>query len=267
MRKFGTVALVILFLSSIAGFAVGAADTPVMSYTFCVNWKTQALSLADQNVCPKGSRKIRVNEAGLKGETGPQGVEGIQGIQGPKGETGSQGLAGPIGETGARGLDGTTSVVIQNVTKNVYDLNGALLGEFLSIDGSGTVTVRRSGSVVTYGGSAYAGNVIVGGWTYYMDPACSGSKYATLANRDTYTVENPYVGLDTLSRTPNDYAFTIGYTPGAQINTTSNLVFAIMNGICIPTSDPAFGDGPVTKVKLLTLLAIPTKAVPPYVIR
>jgi hypothetical protein len=63
------------------------------------------------------------------------------------------------------------------------------------------------------------------------------------------------------------YVFTIGFTTGLQIDTTADKVFVYSNGTCVPTSSPDAGDGPVTKIKLLSVLSIPTKASPPYSVR
>lgn len=249
----------------------------------CVNKKTGALRIS--NKCTSSERPISWAKQGPQGIAGPQGekgetgAQGNPGPQGEKGETGAQGLqgiagpqgpqgvSGPQGPQGPAGANGTTTTVTATVTQKVYDSTGQLLGDYLSLDAFGSVTVKRSGTVITYGGSSYSGNAIINGLTYYVTNTCTGSKYASLDNRPTFTVENPYVGLDRMSGGESGYVFTIGYTQGPQIDTTASSVFAFVNGGCVATSSPSFGDGPVTKIKLLTILDIPTKVSPPYSVR
>jgi hypothetical protein len=232
----------------------------------CVNKKTGALRIA--NKCTNLERPIswaKQGPQGIKGDTGPQGEKGDTGPQGEKGEVGPQGIKGEVGPQGIAGANGTTALV--TVTQKVYDSAGQLLGNYLAIDSQGSATVNRSGSVITYGGSGYSGNVLINAFTYYVTDTCTGSKYATLSSRSDYTIENPYVSLDIMGNSESSYVFTIGYTTGPQIDTTSNAVYAFVRGVCTATSDPSFGDGPVTKIKLLSILSIPTKASPPYSIR
>jgi hypothetical protein len=255
----------------------------------CVNKKTGALRIASK--CTNLERPIswaKQGPQGVKGDTGPQGEKGETGSAGPqgeKGETGAQGIAGPQGPQGLQGIagpqgpqgiagpqgpagaNGTTTTVTATVTQKVYDSTGQLLGDYLALDSQGSATVKRSGSVITYGGSSYSGNVLINGFTYYVTNTCTGSKYATLSSRNDYTIENPYVSLDIMGNSESSYVFTIGYTTGPQIDTSGNAVYAFVNGVCKATSDPSFGDGPMTKIKLLSVLSIPTKASPPYSVR
>jgi hypothetical protein len=251
----------------------------------CVNKKTGALRIASK--CTNLERPIswaKQGPQGVKGDTGLQGEKGETGSTGPqgeKGETGAQGIAGPQGLQGVAGLqglqgpqgpqgpagaNGTTTTVTATVTQKVYDSTGQLLGDYLALDSQGSATVKRSGSVITYGGSGYLGNVLINGFTYYLNNTCTGNKYASLTNRSNYTVENPYVSIDQPSNNQADFVFTIGYTEGAQIDTPSTPVYYIANGVCTRTSADT-GDGPITKIKLLTILSIPTKASPPYSVR
>ena len=204
----------------------------------CANKKSGALRIA--NKCNASERSITWQ------------VQGPQGIPGPKGDSGTT---------------GTTTVVTQSITQKVYDSTGTLIGDYLSIDSQGSATVNKSGSIITYGGGAYVGNVIINGFSYYLTNTCTGSKYASLANRSNFTVENPYVSADVMSRNVSDYVLSIGYTQGDQIIKTAGEVFSFSNGVCVPSSSEASGDGPVTKIKLLTALSIPTKATPPYSVR
>lgn len=251
----------------------------------CVNKKTGALRIA--NKCTNLERPIswaKQGPQGLKGDVGPQGEKGETGNAGPqgeKGETGAQGIAGPQGPQGPQGIagpqgpqgpqgpagaNGTTTTVTATVTQKVYDSTGLLLGDYLALDSQGSATVKKSGTVVTYGGTAYLGNVIANGFTYYLNNTCSGNKYASLTNATTFSIENPYVGIDQITNRQADYVFTIGYTEGAQIDTSTTPLYLIVNGVCTRTSADV-GDGLVNRVKLLTILSIPTKASPPYSVR
>jgi hypothetical protein len=204
---------------------------------------------------------------GEKGETGLQGEKGETGSTGPQGEKGETGAQGAAGPQGVAGVNGTTTIVTNAVAQKVYDSTGQFLGDYLSLDSQGSATVKRSGTVITYGGGSYLGNVLISGFTLYTTSTCTGSKYASLVNRSTFTTENPYVGLDLMSGGESAYVFTIGYAPGPQIDIAASSVFAFVNGVCTATSSQNFGDGPVTKIKLLTVLDIPTKASPPYSVR
>ena len=237
----------------------------------CVNKKTGVLRIASK--CTNLERPIswaKQGPQGEKGDTGLQGEKGETGSAGPqgeKGETGPQGVAGPQGPQGVAGVNGTSTTVTATVTQKVYDSTGQLLGDYLSLDANGSATVKRSGTVITYGGSSYSGNAIINGFTYYTSNTCTGSKYASLTYRSNFTIENPSVSLDLMSGGESGCVFTIGHTPGPQIDTVASSVFAFVNGGCVATSSPSFGDGPITKIKLLNVLDIPTKASPPYSIR
>lgn len=248
----------------------------------CVNKKTGLLRIS--NTCTSSERPISWAKQGPQGVSGPQGEkgeigpQGVSGPQGEKGETGPQGpqglagpqgpqgLAGPQGPQGLAGANGTTTTINATVTQKVYDSTGQLLGDYLAIDSQGSATVKRSGSVITYGGSGYLGNLLINGFTYYLSNTCTGNKYASLTNRSNFTIENPYVGLDQVTNNQTNYVITVGYTEGAQIDTPTTPVYFIADGVCMRTSADV-GDGPINKIKLLTILSIPTKASPPYSVR
>jgi hypothetical protein len=267
-----------IVLTGSVAYSANIFNTPETGYLLCVNQKTKIITYPATQKCPSGTSKLILGargaqgtqgiqgEKGEKGDLGPQGIQGITGEMGPQGErglTGPQGIQGPQGVAGA---NGTNTTVTATATQKVYDSTGQLLGDYLSLDSNGSATVKRSGTVITYGGSAYSGNAIINGFTYYISNTCTGNKYASLANRSTFTVENPYVSIDLMSGGESGYVFTIGHTPGPQIDTLASSVFAFVNGECVATSTPT-GDGAVTKIKMLTILDIPTKASPPYSIR
>jgi hypothetical protein len=239
----------------------------------CVNKKTGVLRISTK--CTSAEKVITWNKTGPQGLQGEQGLQGIPGEKGAKGDTGEQGLKGDIGLTGpqgpqgpqgAAGSTGTTTVVNTNVTKNAYDATGAGIGEYLAIDGQGSVTVKRSGSIVTYGGPEYLGNVLIKGFNYYLTSNCSGDRYVSLAKQSDYSVESPFIGLDMMGSTQSTYVFAIGNTTGDAIDRTGQSAYFYSAGGCVlATSDN--GDGQVTRVKKLALLSIPTKATPPYSIR
>lgn len=239
----------------------------------CVNKKTGFLRISAK--CTSAEKVIIWNKTGPQGLQGEQGLQGIPGEKGVKGDTGEQGLKGDIGLTGpqgpqgpqgAAGSTGTTTVVNTNVTKNAYDATGAGIGEYLAIDGQGSVTVKRSGSIVTYGGPEYLGNVLIKGFNYYLTSNCSGDRYVSLAKQSDYSVESPFIGLDMMGSNQSAYVFAIGNTTGDAIDRTGQSAYFYSAGACVlATSDN--GDGQVTRVKKLALLSIPTKATPPYSIR
>jgi len=279
MRQFSTrsISWAALLLSStlLVTNNLNFASSQSSEIAGCVNKKTGALRIASK--CTSLERPIswaKQGPQGVKGDTGLQGEKGETGSAGPqgeKGETGAQGpaglqgLQGPAGPQGPAGANGTTTVTT-TVTQKVYDSTGQLLGDYLGIDGQGSATVKRSGSVITYGGANYLGNVLINGFTYYLNNTCTGNKYASLTSRSNFTIENPSVSLDQTTNNEAGYVFTIGYTEGAQIDTPSTPVYYIANGVCTRTSADT-GDGPITKIKLLTILSIPTKASPPYSVR
>lgn len=245
----------------------------------CVNKKTGALRIASK--CTNLERPIswaKQGPQGVKGDTGLQGEKGETGSAGPqgeKGETGAQGIAGPQGlqgivgpqgPQGPAGANGTTTTVTATVTQKVYDSTGLLLGDFLSIDSQGTVTVKKSGSVITYGGINYLGNVIVNsGYNYYLTNTCTGTKYLDARNLVNYTIENPSISME--NGVSGDL-FTVGYPQGSVIDVLASEVFTPLKGVCTSTS--VLGDtlaSPVTKVRQLIVLSFPTKASPPYSVR
>jgi hypothetical protein len=188
MRKNWVLILSTAILIPTLGLAAKAAETPAPTYTFCVNWKTQALSLADDGRCPKGSRKIRINQMGVRGETGPQGVEGLQGIQGPKGDVGPQGLQGPKGDAGPQGVAGIVASYNSSVIRSVYDVNGSVVGELYGANAN-SVTVKVGSSIVTYGTN---GQITTVGEVLYLSADCTGAKYAVV-NNGGFTTLYPFI--------------------------------------------------------------------------
>ena len=243
----------------------------------CANKKTGALRIS--NKCTSAEKVITWSIQGPQGEKGEKGDQGIAGPQGEKGDQGASGSQGEKGDIGPQGLpgvpgpkgdpgaNGTSTTVTTTVTQKVYDSTGQLLGDYLAIDSNGSATVKRSGSVITYGGSSQSGNVLINDFTLFLTSNCTGNKYANLRNRNEFTIENPYVSLDNTSNSGSNPSFTIGYTPGPQIDIAPSAVFVFQDGNCIATSDDESDVDPVSKVKLLTILSIPTKASPPYSVR
>jgi len=86
-----------------AGF-VAAQDTVING---CYDKKTGVLRIvAAGTLCKNGETGIIWNQAGPKGDTGPQGAQGPQGPQGPEGPKGADGATGPKGADGAMGPKG-----------------------------------------------------------------------------------------------------------------------------------------------------------------
>lgn len=273
MRSFSTrtisiTAIIFSFLALITSNLYFAASDS-NEILGCVNKKTGVLRIASR--CNSSERLIswnKIGPQGVPGEAGPAGPVGPKGDTGLQGEPGPKGDKGDIGPQGLPGQAGVTTVVTNNATKYAYDASGAMLGEYLSVDSNGSVTVNKSGSVITYGGVNYSGNVLINSFAYYLNNTCSGDLYAPVMTRTTYTQENPLVALDQTSGSESGYVFKIGYTQGNAIDIDPSAVFARSgSGVCVATSSSDFGDPPVTKVKLVSILSIPTKAAPPYSVR
>nr|DAV37913.1 MAG TPA: nucleoid-associated protein [Caudoviricetes sp.] len=61
---------------------------------------------------------------GIKGDTGPQGIQGVQGIKGDTGPQGIQGIQGPSGKDGTNGKDAVINVVTQAEYNALTDKTG-----------------------------------------------------------------------------------------------------------------------------------------------
>ena len=99
--------LVIALFFGSSALAVGALNTPVDGYNFCVNNTTKVVSFPAAKKCPKGSTLINF---GARGATGPKGDAGVAGPQGPKGDAGVAGPQGAKGDVGVAGLSGLNGV-------------------------------------------------------------------------------------------------------------------------------------------------------------
>jgi hypothetical protein len=271
-RSISISALVLSFITLIST-NIYFASSSSNEISGCVNKKTGALRISTK--CATAERVITWSKTGPQGIQGLQGLQGVPGEKGSKGDTGEQGPKGDIGLTGpqgpqgpqgAAGSTGTTTVVNTNVTKNAYDATGALIGEYLAIDGQGSVTVKRSGSIVTYGGPEYLGNVLIKGFNYYLTSNCNGDRYVSLAKQSDYSIESPFIGLDMMGSVQSSYVFAIGSTTGDAIDRSSQSAYFFSAGACVLASSDT-GDGPVTRVKKLAVLSVPSKATPPYSIR
>ena len=116
---------------------------------------------------------------GLKGDIGPQGLKGDTGLTGPQGPQGPQGVAGSAG---------VTTTVTQTVVQKVYDSSGNLIGNFLGSAPNST-TVQIGTARVAYSNDGF---VVLTGEVYYLDSACTGSKYLSSGPNGVFTASEVF---------------------------------------------------------------------------
>ena len=225
----------------------------------CVNKKTGILRIAAK--CTTQEKLITWNKVGPQGIPGPQGETGAVGPQGPKGEVGPQGPKG----------DNTVTTVTQVVTQKVFDNTGLLVGDFLSTDASGGVTVKVNGVIVSYFGNdpSMGGYLSINGVTLYRNADCSGPKYANISGSVKSFTDRAYVSAPGLYQENGLY---VGLTTGDPITVTPEAVYLRAERAgspmrCIPTNDPDSNDGPVTQIRLLSPLSITLRFTTPFSIR
>jgi hypothetical protein len=263
----------------------------------CVNKKTGVLRVA--NKCSKDERRIawnsmgpqgvqgdkgdkgdkgdigEVGPIGLQGITGPQGIQGQKGDKGETGAQGPQGIQGLLGPQGPQGIQGpagtagTTTVINQEITKKVYDANGALMGDFLSTEASGSVTVKTSGYIVSYingYGGGYDGYIGITGTSVYKNSSCTGTTYAG-SGLARLSADRPFVSTDGLNQLLGRPIF-VGIPAGAVESVEPGSVYAVNgSGVCVATTSGTIGDGPVTSVRPLSQVSITTRFIPPFSVR
>lgn len=248
--------------------------------TGCVNKKTGLLRIASK--CTSAEKLIVWNKTGpqgMQGESGIQGPKGDAGLQGPKGdagpqgETGAAGPQGPKGDTGPQGPAGnnTVTTVTQVVTQKVYDSTGQLVGDFLSTDAYGGVTVKRNGITLSYFGNdpELGGYLFINGVTMYTNSDCSGPKYANITGSIKSYTDRAYVTAPGLYQANGLY---VGLTTGDPITVTPSSVYLRVERPgapmrCIPSTDPDANDGQVTQIRLLSPLSVPLRFTTPFSIR
>jgi Collagen triple helix repeat (20 copies) len=109
----------IVVLLVIATQASGAASAKIPNaagvFSGCYLTATGDLRLVPGNVrCRRSEVRVRWNQSGPPGATGPEGPQGPQGAQGPvgaagaRGPVGPQGATGPVGPQGVQGAPGPT---------------------------------------------------------------------------------------------------------------------------------------------------------------
>jgi hypothetical protein len=243
----------------------------------CVNKKSGALRIA--NKCTSAEKLITWNKIGPQGIQGEMGLKGDPGIQGPKGDSGPQGETGAVGPQGAKGDLGpqgpagnnTVTTVIQVVTQKVYDATGLLVGDFLSTDASGGVTVKNNGISLSYFGNdpEIGGYLYINGVTIYRTSDCSGPKYANITGSVKSYTDRAYVTAPGLYQ---QNGLFVGLTTGDPITVTPGSVYLRVERPgapmrCIATSDPDSNDGPVTQIRLLSPLSVTLRYSTPFSIR
>ena len=284
MRNFSTrsisiSALVISFITLIST-NIYFASSNSNEVSGCVNKKTGTLRIATK--CSSSEKLISWNkngpqgiqgEPGLQGPKGDVGLQGIKGAVGPQGETGAVGPQGAKGDTGSQGPAGnnTVTTVTQVVSQKVYDATGLLVGDFLSTDASGGVTVKNSGITLSYFGNEpeIGGFLFINGVTIYRNADCSGPKYANVSGSIKSYTDRAFVSAPGLYQANGLF---VGLTTGDVIAVTPASVFLRVEGAgapmrCIPTSDPDSNDGPVTQIRLLSPLSVPLRYATPFSIR
>jgi hypothetical protein len=246
----------------------------------CANKKTGDLRIATK--CSSFEKKITWNRNGPQGPQGIQGEPGLkgdQGSQGLKGDVGTQGETGAVGPQGAKGEIGpqgpagnnTVTTVTQVVTQKVYDATGLLVGDFLSTDASGGVTVKNNGILLSYFGNDtdFGGYLFINAVTVYRTNDCSGPKYANISGSVKSYTERAFVSAPGLYQQNGIY---VGLTTGDPITVTPDSVYLRVERAgapmrCIPTSDPDSNDGPVTQIRLLSPLSVTLRYATPFSIR
>lgn len=273
-RSISITALILSFLTLITtNIYLASSDSNEISG--CVNKKTGVLRISSK--CSSAEKMITWNKVGPQGLQGIPGVKGDTGLQGMKGDTGPQGepgLQGVKGDTGPQGQSGNSTVT--TASQKVYDATGAYVGEFLSTDASGGVTVRNNGVVLSYfGPDANADGNGVGGFLYinaatvYRTSDCSGPKYANVTGTVKSFTERAFVSAPGLLQQNGLY---VGITVGEIITVTPDAVYQRTEGYgapirCIPTSDADSQDGPVTQIRLVSPLSVTLKFTTPFSIR
>ncbi len=284
MRKFSTrsISISALALSFITLISTNIyfASSNSNEISGCVNKKTGVLRIAAK--CTSAEKPIswnRIGPQGIQGLPGLQGSKGDVGPQGPKGDVGPQGETGAVGPQGAKGDTGpqgpagnnTVTTVTQVVTQKVYDSTGQLVGDFLSTDASGGVTVKRNGITLSYFGNdpELGGYLFINGVTMYTTSDCSGPKYANITGSVKSYTDRAYVSAPGLYQANGLY---IGITTGEPITVTPSSVYLRVERPgapmrCIPSNDSDANDGQVTQIRLLSPLSVPLRFTTPFSIR
>ena len=181
-----------IVLTGSVAYSANIFNTPETGYLLCVNQKTKVVTYPSAQKCPSGTSKLVLGAQGTKGDTGPQGAKGETGPQGAKGEVGPQGENGATGPQGVKGETGPQGPagnnVIQVKSQKVFDVTGAFVGDLIST-GSGTLTVRRSGTVLTY---TLNGDLISSANSpIYLNDNCSGPGY--VFSNQGYSAQFPFI--------------------------------------------------------------------------
>ena len=255
---------------AISLISLGSALGNTSELQGCVNKKSLVLRVSGK--CTKDETKIRWNVAGpqgLQGEKGDKGDKGDAGVQGPQGIQGLVGPQGPQGIQGPAGNSGTTTFVNQEVTKKVYDANGALMGDFLSTEANGNVTVITGGFIVSYiggYGGGYDGYIWITGTAVYKNSSCTGTTYAG-SGLERLSANRPFVSTDGINQLSGRPIF-VGIPAGPVESVEPGSVYAVNgSGVCVATTSGTIGDGPVTSIRPLSPVSITTRFIPPFSIR
>ena len=145
------------------------------------------------------------------------------------------------------------------------------MGDFLSTDASGGVTIKNDGILLSYIGDnpEVGGYLFMNGVTVYRTADCSGPKYANISGLVKSYTQRAYVSAPGLDQ---QNGFYVGLTTGDPINVMPNSVFLRVERagdpvLCVPTSDPDSNEFPVTQIRLLAPLSVTSRFMIPYSIR
>ena len=162
-----------------------------------MNKKTGAVRIVTKS-CTKTERTVYVNQQGIPGPVGVQGLSGprgetgevgAQGPAGPKGDTGAQGPAGPKGDTGAQGPAGpkgdTGDRGSSGLGASVFGGTGVtavVKGQRYLVMWSGTVSVSGNEGSCRLSADFGSGATLIDGGVAF---ATSGTAYLTPAIYNT----------------------------------------------------------------------------------
>jgi hypothetical protein len=143
------------------------------------------------------------------------------------------------------------------------------MGEFLSTEAGGNVTVRTGGYIVSYisgFGEGYDGYIWLTGTAVYKNSSCTGTTYAG-SGLAKLTSDRPFVSTDGINQLLGRPIF-VGIPAGAVESVEPGSVYAINgSGVCVATTSGTIGDGPVTSIRPLSPVSITTRFTPPFSIR
>jgi len=104
----------ILAFGAVLGLMLGFASSQALSastvkpYWACLKSGVLSKVGTTKPACTKPAVAIQLTMPGVKGATGPQGIQGLPGATGPQGIQGLPGATGPQGPQGIQGLPGAT---------------------------------------------------------------------------------------------------------------------------------------------------------------